>query len=227
MAGMLEDRSIGGVIRAALDARQEQIFTALPGRVVHYDAAKQVADVQPTLKRPVRRADGSTAWEELPILPSVPVLFLAAGGFRLTLPVEDGDPVLVLFTMRAHAEWRRTGEVSEPGDRRLHHLSGAVAIPGLLTEEGASNGAHASHAVLGTTETAIHVTPSEVLLGSEGAVLPVGRVGDAVTVTATIPAGAVMVPNPTPGGEPIPSPAPIPITASGVIAAGSPKVKAD
>lgn len=224
MAGMLEDRSIGGVIRAALDARQEQIFTALPGRVVRYDAAKQAADVQPTLKRPVRRADGSTAWEELPILPAVPVLFLAAGGFRLTLPVEEGDPVLVLFTMRAHAEWRRTGEISEPGDRRLHHLSGAVAIPGLLTEDGA--GAHASHAVLGTDETAIHVTPTEIRLGSETAALSVGRVGDPVTVTATIPAGVVMVPNPV-GGAPIPSPAPIPITASGVIAAGSLKVKAD
>jgi len=166
MSGRLEEKTLAGVVRAAMEARLEGLYTALPGRVVRYDATKQVADVLPTLKRPIRTADGGTVLEELPILPAVPLVFLAAGGFRLTLPVLEGDPVLVLFTMRAHAEWRRTGEVADPGDTRLHHLGGAVAIPGLLTEE--ASGAHPDHLVLGKKGGAeIHVTAGEVRLGSE------------------------------------------------------------
>lgn len=179
---MMDNRSWAGLIRDAMEARLESVFTALPGEVIRYDADKQAADVQPMIKRVVRRSDGSAQAEDLPILPNVPVVFPAAGGFRLTLPVAKGDPVLLVFTQRPIDEWRRTGELSHPGDLRLHHPSGVVALPGLMPN--AEAGAHGENLVLGAKGGAeIHITKDEVKLGGEGASRGVAREGDEVEVT--------------------------------------------
>lgn len=58
----------------ALDTRIKRLHTALPGRIVAFDAARQVASVQPMIEQQLM--DGSR--QPLPMLPDVPVQFPGA-----------------------------------------------------------------------------------------------------------------------------------------------------
>lgn len=120
------------VIDEAVCTRLRDLHTAIPGRVVSYDATKQTADVQPLVRYEIPDADGAPTYEELPVLPNVPVLWPRSGSWFLAMPLAEGDTVQLLFNERAIGHWRAgDGEVTHPGDLRLHDLSHAVAIPGL------------------------------------------------------------------------------------------------
>lgn len=134
MAGELESPTLSQVISLALDTRQRYLHTALPARVERYDAAAQVVDAKPMIKRALYTNKGDKRLEALPVVPAVPVAFPQAGGFMVTVPIKEGDHVLLVFSERDIGEWRRTGEDSDPGDQRFHPLHGAFAIPGVVPE---------------------------------------------------------------------------------------------
>lgn len=124
--------------RDVLDARLEQqaleTNVGRPGRVLRYDAATQTADVVPLVRHPVPQPDGSYEFEELPVIPSVPVLWPRVGAWFFALKVEAGDTVQLLFNDCDLGTWRTgDGSVVTPGDLRRSHLAHAVAIPGLYT----------------------------------------------------------------------------------------------
>lgn len=119
------------ILQEAQRAELERVHVALPGFVTAYDPATQTADVQPALKRPLLDELGAVAqYEELPVVPSVPVCFPRGGGFHVSFPLNVGDSVLLVMSECAIGEWQETGDVSEPADVRRHGLSGAFAIPG-------------------------------------------------------------------------------------------------
>lgn len=111
----------------ALDTRIKRLHTALPGRIVAFDAARQVASVQPMIEQQLM--DGSR--QPLPMLPDVPVQFPRGGGFVLTFPVKPGDECLLVFNERCIDGWWHSGASSEPLDYRQHDLSDAVAVMGI------------------------------------------------------------------------------------------------
>lgn len=118
-----EDPTLEEVLLDIFDERLSQLHTAMPGRVESYDPLTQTASVKPMLK-----LDGRT----LPVLPRVPIVFMRAGGFYLVAPLSKGDFVLLVATSSSIAEWRATdGREADPVDKRRHHLSSCVAIPGL------------------------------------------------------------------------------------------------
>ena len=126
------------LVRRASDSRAGDIWTAIPGKIqTYYPGAAPSADVIPGVKRPLPREDDmGTSFEDLPVIPNVPILFPRGKGGKvaITWPLEPGDGVLLVITTVAFARWRDTGEVSEPGDLRLHALGNAVAIPGLAPD---------------------------------------------------------------------------------------------
>ncbi|MDV3440448.1 Gp138 family membrane-puncturing spike protein [Pseudomonas otitidis] len=111
----------------ALDTRIKRLHTALPGRIVTFDAARQVASVQPMIEQQLM--DGSR--QPLPMLPDVPVQFPRGGGFVLTFPVKPDDECLLVFNERCIDGWWHSGASSEPLDYRQHDLSDAVAVMGI------------------------------------------------------------------------------------------------
>lgn len=124
--------------RSLADAREEQqglrTHVAYPGRVQSYDAATQTADIIPLIRQQVPQPDGSYALEELPVLPSVPVVWWRVRGWFMALKLEPGDTVQLLVNSSAIGHWRAgDGAVCDPGDLRRQHLAHAVAIPGLYT----------------------------------------------------------------------------------------------
>lgn len=126
--------------RDVLDARAQQQsleqFTALPGRVQSYDAATQLADIVPCVRHPVPQPDGTTLCEDLPVIPSVPVLWPRVGAWFLAMGLEPGDTVQLLFNSADIGPWvTGDGSTVNPADLRRHHLAHAVAIPGLYVQQ--------------------------------------------------------------------------------------------
>lgn len=154
------------VLREAIDARAAEVHTAIPAKVISYDAAKQVADVQPMVKDFYHSVEGALIPRSFPTLPSVPVAFLRGSGYFMTVPLAAGDTGMLIFSELPIDRWRSTGQESHPVNARRHGVGNAVFYPGItprakaLTETGVSD-----HMVLGKEGGCqIHVKPAEVNL---------------------------------------------------------------
>jgi len=125
------------LIRRALDSRVGDVWTSFPARVKSYDSGTQTAELEPMIRRPVPQDDGTWTSEDLPILPSVKIVFPRGGGdaFAITWPLEPQDHVLVHVTIYSFAAWLRTGEPADPGDLRAHHLANAFGVPGVAPND--------------------------------------------------------------------------------------------
>ena len=73
-------------LRAALDGRQAEMWTALPGIVQSFDPAAMTVSVQPAVAGRISDEAGKAASVDLPILPDVPVVFPGGG----VDPADDG-----------------------------------------------------------------------------------------------------------------------------------------
>ena len=116
--------------RLALEGQQAKMWTALPGIIVSYDAARQTCSVQPAIQGVVTNPDGSTQTTNLPLLVDVPVQFPRGGGFACTFPLVAGDDVLVVFASRCIDAWWQSGGIQRAMEARMHDLSDGFAIPG-------------------------------------------------------------------------------------------------
>jgi len=120
------------VLRAVMDKALSDVYVALPGKVEKYDAQLQKADVKPLIQEPYINEDGTEGLDDLPVLTDVPVWFPRGGGYFLSLPVQTGDNVLLIFNDLSIDNFMASvGSRSlDPVDLRKHDISDAVAIPG-------------------------------------------------------------------------------------------------
>jgi len=116
--------------RAALDGRQAEIWTAVPGIVQSFDPAASTVTVQPAIRGSIEVPGGAVQSVALPLLVDVPVVWPGAGGFTLTFPIQPGDECLVVFAARCIDAWWQSGGVQEPLERRMHDLSDGLALVG-------------------------------------------------------------------------------------------------
>lgn len=133
MSGTGNNRSPTGpeLISLAVDYFLQDTHTMLPGKIESYDESTQKAQVKPLIKRLVLLEDGSEIQEELPIIPDVPVIFQRAGEFAITLPINSGDFVMLVFAERSIDKYLAgDGNDTNPDEFRMHDLTDAVAIPG-------------------------------------------------------------------------------------------------
>lgn len=114
--------SLEDVIEQAIDDVLTDVHTCLPAVVVTYYPETQTADIQPALKK--KYDDGTLTTR--PVIPSVPVQFLAAGQFSFTFPVKKGDDVWVFFSERSLERWKAESGIVDPKDSRKFHLSDAA-----------------------------------------------------------------------------------------------------
>lgn len=124
--GEFFNRSVKSFVRGNL-------YTAMPAQVVSVAdfPTEQTIDVKPV----VRRVYEDTTVLESPDIYSVPVMFPSAGGGLLSFPIQVGDTVLLVFSMRSIEDWLEgDGSIVTPNSSRAHSLSDAIAIPGLYTK---------------------------------------------------------------------------------------------
>jgi hypothetical protein len=122
------------IIRAAVEARQAEMWTSLPGIVEEVDFEKQTMTVRPAIKSVQRKDDGSTESVELPMLKDVPIVFPSGGGMTMTFPIKKGDGVMVTFGSRPIDTHMQSDGVQKPIDARMHSLSDGFAQVGFRPE---------------------------------------------------------------------------------------------
>lgn len=163
------------VLREILDARAAEIHTALPARVIRYDAARQTVDVQPMIRDVHHTVDGALRTRSMPTLPAVPVVFIRGGAYFVTVPLAEGDTGMLVFSELPIDRWRSTGQEAHPVNARRHGLGNAVFFPGVRPRAQAlAAPGIADHLVLGAEGGCqVHVEPDAVRLGSAAASDPV------------------------------------------------------
>lgn len=166
--------------RARANAMKD-LRVAVPGRVESYDSSTQTADIKPMVGDQFQEEDGSTTDISLPIISKVPVIFPGAGSFRITFPVTPGDTVLLVFSDRSIDGWLDQGGESFPSDRRRHHLSDAVAIPGLHPNNAPWNGAEDGVITLGSDSGSADFVALASAVSSQLSTLKAAISGAAVT----------------------------------------------
>ena len=154
---------LSDMISAALEAQAAHLHVAMPGKIESYDASTQTADVRPLMQRIVRSRDDDQEdiREDLPILPSVPVLWPRGGGFVFHMPLAAGDLVLLIFCDYDTNQARENG----PTIVEHHGLSGAVAIPGFFERGDPMSVGGASMELGSASGPRIEITGSEVRAG--------------------------------------------------------------
>lgn len=115
-------------IKALIESHLLEIHTALPAKILSYDYGKNLAVVQPLLKRKYRTETSSIL---LPTISNVPVAFPRMGNAWVRLPVNPGDEGKISFCERSIDKWLENGGAVDPDDPRKFSLSDAVFEPGL------------------------------------------------------------------------------------------------
>lgn len=85
------------------------ILTHYPGKIISFDAVKQVAKVQVMREQYNNTLYSMYTEYDFPILQDVPVQFPQGGGYFLTFPVAAGDNCLLEFCDKGISHWLYEG----------------------------------------------------------------------------------------------------------------------
>lgn len=176
---------------AALDGKQAEMWTALPGIVQSFDASKMTCSVRPAIMGLVQDAQRQSEWVEIPLLVDCPVIFPSGGGVVLTFPVAKGDECLVVFASRCIDQWWQSGEVSQQAELRMHDLSDGFVLVGARSVPKVPAGVSTSAARLRTVDNASYVE-----VGNDGHINLVSTVHVDVTAPTMKLTGSVTVDGP-------------------------------
>lgn len=169
-ASSLEEIETAELHRAFIEEREIDVHTALIARVDSYDASAGTVGLTIMQNRMVPDGDGGWVSDPLPAVSDVPVQWVSAGGFAITLDLAVGDTGALICCERSLATWRATGTQCDPGDLGLHTLDGAFFVPGIWPDKSVIKNAAPSgemrmgHQTNGSGR--IHIKASEIALGA-------------------------------------------------------------
>lgn len=122
------------VLEASRRTLAARIHTSIPGKIVLYDPVTNTATVKIAVKDFVFDVEGDPQYDEAIVFPMVLVMWPRGGGHVVRLPLTSDDHVNLLFAERSLAEWRASGQCSEPVDSRRLSIGYPVAIPGIAPD---------------------------------------------------------------------------------------------
>lgn len=125
-----QDTKTSDIVESRIASKLHYMHTAIPAKVTTYDPLTNTCFAKPVVKTALRDDNGDIIYEDWPEIPFIPVCFPRAGDFVLTFPIAEGDYVLLVFSEASTAEWRDSGDFSEPWDLRRFSSGYPLAIPG-------------------------------------------------------------------------------------------------
>lgn len=121
------------------------------GTIQSFDTSTQLASIKIAYKQIVTVDEsGNKTLQDYPILLECPVMTLFGGVDFMSMPIQEGDSCLVLFSDRDIDYWLNNGDGGIPATGRLHDISDGIAIVGIRSLTNSignylSNGIRLSH----------------------------------------------------------------------------------
>jgi len=145
------------MLRVVAEGNQTKIWTALPGIIQSFDAAKMTCVVQPTIQGRQVTSKDEVKFINFPLLLDCPVFFPSGGGVTLTFPIAPGDECLVVFSSRCMDAWWQSGGIQPPAEARMHDLSDGFVLPGVRSQPRVLSSVSTSKAQLRSDDGATYV----------------------------------------------------------------------
>lgn len=160
---MSDTPTLANFTNAAIKAQLLQTNICMPGIIRSYDADTRKADIQPVLNKQL--LDGES--EEFTVIPAIPVQMPGGNSCSISLPLQQGDMVLLVFSQKSMDAWldSSSGDATNPNDSRRNDLQDAIAIPGVYP---------------------FSLSPNKSLTNSENDVIIVNKTGQAEETTITL-----------------------------------------
>ena len=160
------------VIKAALDLLRVNLRVAVPGKIVKYDAALQLADVEVQFI-PILFQDEKPG--SIIIAPNIPVVFPRTNTGYITFPIQTGDTGQLIVNDRALEKWLEFGVPVDPQWPATHRLTDAAFYPGMHAK---------NNPITPATSLTSTVVEGPTIQFGVNAAQGVARLGDEVTLSA-------------------------------------------
>ncbi len=157
--------TLGEVLEASQRTLAARIHTSIPGQVVVYDPVTNTATIKAAVKDFVFDGDGDRTYDDAIVFSTVLVMWPRGGGHVVRLPLLPGDTVNLLFAERSIAEWRTSGQASEPLDSRRLSVGYPVAVPGLSPDTSPLSPEDAVEVAAGALVVGRDGGPDQMLVG--------------------------------------------------------------
>lgn len=172
---------------SGIEAVLQNLWTAMPGIVQSYDAAKQRVNVQVAVKTTSVGEDGELRQEVVGVLNAVPVVHLGGSGFRSYFPPARGDTCLLVICSRSIDTFLNQGGVVDSFFLHRHDLSDAVALVGLRDFAHPLKNAPTDHASIGHDEGAtIEFRQTKIKVGGDTGTQPTVMANSFFTAFSTL-----------------------------------------
>lgn len=129
---MSAEYGLSEFVQDGIEYHTRQMNTAIPGVVVtvRQSLHQMTVDVQPMVS--FMTEDGESI--DRPVVLNVPIHFPTSKKSGMTFPVEPGDPVMLVYSMRNMDSWKRQDGTQSaiPADNRKFDKKDCVAIPGVF-----------------------------------------------------------------------------------------------
>ena len=113
-----------------MDAMKNETVKVRVATVTNVSLDRQTVDVQLCTNNPLFDEIGNVYTEPAPSISDVPYGILRGGGMMVSLPLEVGDAVLLLFSDLSTDVWRAgDGTAQDPGFVGKHTFDSAFAVP--------------------------------------------------------------------------------------------------
>lgn len=124
----------GEVINNAIQSALTSVNTAMPGGIVSYDPATQLAHVKPLIPQAYEDESGERQLQSYPVIPNCPVQFPTGGGMVIMWPLSAGDTGIIVCSQASLDRWISGlgGEVDDPGFDHRHSIADSFFIPGIV-----------------------------------------------------------------------------------------------
>lgn len=116
------------------DYISSNIYCALPAIVDTVDYTNQTLTAKPVTKMRFTDNKGAVSDFDMPLIVDVPFQCYRGGGFAITVPVQKGDEVLIIFTDVDFSAWFQNGGFQYAEHSFTHYYSNAIAVVGISSE---------------------------------------------------------------------------------------------
>ncbi|MCW6085508.1 MULTISPECIES: Gp138 family membrane-puncturing spike protein [Clostridium] len=152
------------MFRSMGDSWENNLRVACPGIIQSFDSETQTVTVQLALREHIIKPDSTKEWVNLPLLLDVPIVIPRAGGYCLTMPIQQGDECLVIFADMCIDAWFTYGCIQNQIEKRRHDLSDGFAIIGTWSQPTKIENYSINSCQLRTIDgtTSIDIKPGEI-----------------------------------------------------------------